>query len=203
MSVYEHAFGSPIKGEILYFETLASLRTAAGMFEWCSATDGYTNGYSGPSDSFERASNFIADGFCYLDAQVLNLPTLWAPKLTVLMCRKFSLVLDRVSPAQFDNHDGTSRSAPREYDNTDALWIPFPISAHPRVAYYSEGITAERELSGMAADVLLAIQDGRESPVPDYLRAKELYHGLLQWKEARSECFLGQTCVIPAWMCLL
>ena len=85
----------------------------------------------------------------------------------------------------------------------NSLWTPFPISTQPRIAYYSDGLQAESELNSLAADILLTIRDSRESAVPDYLRAKELYRGLLQWKEFRSQWFMGQTCVIPAWLCLL
>lgn len=125
------------------------------------------------------------------------------------MRRKLNLALDHAPsppPIHWFSNPPLEVPLPNEYGSVnefDTLWIPFPTSKQPRVSYYNDSLEAEYELTRLTEEILLAIKDSHNSPVPDYVGAKNLYGRLLQWKVSKSPWFQSQTCVIPAWLCLM
>ncbi|KAM4064039.1 fungal specific transcription factor [Hirsutella rhossiliensis] len=183
MSIYEQAFGDPLRGVSLFFDTLYTLRSTSEILDVPLSYDNYG---SPRANKLQQAIAFISNGFHYLDV-------------------KMELIVAPATPPSRIPWINSIRDEVRcqKGEMIDALWIPHPISTQPQLSYYNDALEAEHELSWLAREILPAIKDNRLSPVPDYLGAKILYRRLLQWKESKSQRFQGQTSVVPAWVCLM
>ncbi|KAF7554027.1 hypothetical protein G7Z17_g3249 [Cylindrodendrum hubeiense] len=175
-----------------YEETFGNPSTAAGLLEQMfelHATTGYLqndpalHGIEGAEKShrIKQAMSFIAWGFYGLDAKIS-------------LSRSRSMRISRpVLPKPFRGDQSSNTG----FDSLDDLWFPYPVSTQPRLSYHKEGVGAECAFAELAERALLIVEEDRTCPVPDYIKTKIMYNGLLSRKGALSKRFKDDRGSLP------
>lgn len=83
------------------------------------------------------------------------------------------------------------------FDSLNDLWFPYPVSTQPLLSYHKESVGAECDFAELAEQALIIVEEARTCPVPDYVKTKILYNGLLTRMSALTERFKDDRMLIP------
>ncbi|KAH7175470.1 hypothetical protein EDB81DRAFT_769974 [Dactylonectria macrodidyma] len=175
---YEETLGNPTTAAALLVQ-LFELHAACGFFQ--SDPRLYQVEAVKKATRIQKATTLIAWGFYGLDAKI-SLSSGHSMRIRKPMFPK---------PYRGDETSNTG------FDSLNDLWFPYPVSIQPRLSYHKEAIDAECEFAELAEQALLIIEEGRTSPVPDYVKTKSIYNWLITRKSALLGRFNGNSNSLP------